>query len=1159
MRPFSSLVLSAALFAVGAAPVIANKADTAVAPVRAQAKLSASDSGRLVLAPVDLAKLAQEDALLDGKFGVPVRYGVVQDAGVVDVQAKSGGVWTTLSDGRLQWRLDVQSTGAKTLDFGFSQFRLPHGAELNIRALDSKDALGPFTDADNRADGLFYTPLLLGSAATLELTLPAAKRETLALALGTVSHGYRDPFEALAFAKSGSCNIDSICPQGDAWRAQIASVAHYTFQTGGSTFVCTGQLMATGNTNSDRTAPRFSTAHHCISTNTEAQSMVFYWGYESPTCRTPGSAASGQIVTRATNTRATQNGAQLLGTHEATDWTALQLSAAVPTAALAQWSGWDRSGATPPGTVGIHHPAGHEKRITFNNDPPTTTPACITVSAPQANSHWHISEYESGTTEGGSSGSGLWDSNSKLLIGVLSGGLASCSSQDEYDCYGRLSAAWETGTTAATRMRDHFDRTGTNPQTMPGSAQCAAPTVTMTSTAFTTAPLAGQTVTINATATGGAGGNTFAWDLDGNGSADQSGSTSTVQTVYGTKQSVQVKLVVTDSSGCSATVSQALDVKGPAIDITSAAPVQVCGNGNASIDPGERWQLPMTVRNSGDAALAINGRSIFAGSSAYGVQTGAAAGCSFGFVDIANGANAVAALTLSPSGSVAASDDGRSAQAITLGGGGLRLHGTNYPQAVMSTNGYVSFDTADTGGDYDNACNGAPDRGASGPQLRPFHDDLVVSAVAGSGLRYRYFATCPRAGGAGSGPGCHVFQWSHMQRWVNNTTTTGDFEFQALVYQGSGRVVYQYNTASPDGGSSATIGLVNSSDVPLDARCNQASAAPAQSAICLAPLSDSVRPETPTAPLPVQPLAAGAQAAMTLTFAVPTNSACGAPLGIDYIGSAADNLSSVAPKRVLNASVGTTCSVVNNCPVQSNPIATREGLYFNQKRPGNGLAAYSYGGGWYTADAERRPTWYQLSGSYVDNLMRMPLRQTRNTGTSTNVAVSLTERGSVWMARLDPARLLYAWQFADGRNGAEIMSASLSPAPRPTVNHTETWFSLNDSGWGLALESVSTGGSTLEGHGVFIYDSAGNPRWVLGTGNGSNGTAVNLFAYRPHCPGCPWLPNWAATQAPAGSMTPTWSGETGGTINTAITLPAPLQGTWNRTNLPIIPVLPPAR
>lgn len=122
MRPFFSLVMCAVLFAVGAPPVSAGKVDRVAVPERAQAKLSTSEPGRLLLAQVDLAKLAQEDALLDGKFGIPLRYGVVQDAGVVDLQAKNagGGIWTTLADGRLQWSLDVVSVGARTLDFGFS-------------------------------------------------------------------------------------------------------------------------------------------------------------------------------------------------------------------------------------------------------------------------------------------------------------------------------------------------------------------------------------------------------------------------------------------------------------------------------------------------------------------------------------------------------------------------------------------------------------------------------------------------------------------------------------------------------------------------------------------------------------------------------------------------------------------------------------------------------------------------------------------------------------------------------------------------------------------------------------------------------------------------------------------------------------------------------
>lgn len=1146
-----TLLLGVSMLGAGLAPAWAAKPDAApVAPLRAA--LSDAIAGELHLAPIDLPKLSSEDALLDGKFGVPIRYGITQDARMVDAQAKAGGgTWSTLSDGRLQWRLEVVAQDAKTLEFAFETLRLPHGAELRIEGLDSKDALGPYTDADNRPDGRFNTPMLLGSHAALVVTLPAAKRDALQLQLDTVSHGYRDPFEASTFAKSGSCNIDVACSVGDAWREQIASVAHYTFNTTGGSFVCTGQLMATGNTSADLTQPRFSTAHHCVSTTAEVSSMVFYWGYESPTCRTPGSAASGTPLNRAANTRATQNGATLLATHEATDWSVVQLQTAVPAAANAYWSGWDRRGVAPPGTVGIHHPEGDEKRITFNDDPPTTVPICIASSTSVPNSHWHISEYEQGTTEGGSSGSGLWSSDTKQLIGVLSGGSALCTVPDGSDCYGRLSTAWDGGGTVASRMRDHLDRTGTNPQQMAGAGTCAAPTVTLTSPAFTTDPSAGNIVVFTAGATGGAGNYTYAWDFNGDGGIDQNGAATIVQSVYNSRQSVQVRVTATDSAGCSGSATGALDVKGPAITVaTVGAPAQVCGNGDAKLDPGERWKQTVNVSNTGDGTIFANvGHSLFAASDAYGVATGAA--CSYGFIDIASGGNAVAALPLTAApNSSNASDDGRTA-VIALGGGGLRFDGQTHTQAVMGTNGYVSFNAAESGGDYDNGCNTAPDRGSASPQLRVQHQDLVVGSTAGAGLRYRYFATCPRTGSAA---GCHVFQWSRMAQYTSaSTPASGDFEFQAVVYD-DGAVTYQYNTASPTAGANATIGYHTAAGA-VDARCNTANAAPAQSAICIAPMTNSARVETPTLPLPA--LTAGALTTLDVTFAVPSTAACGAPIAIDYLASASDNLSSVEPKRIVTTAVGAGCAAVSNCPVQAPTINGREGLYFNPMRPGNGLASYSYGGGWYTADPDRRATWYQLSGSYVDNLMRIPLGRTRNAAAPNGVDVVLDPVGKAWLARTNENQQMFVWQMADGRKGAEMMSASLAGTTRPTPNRTETWFSLNQSGWGLAIESAKSGNDTLEAYGVFLYDSAGAPRWVLGQQvNGAAGP-VSLFTYRPHCPGCPWLPTYLQTQAAAGTMTATWTGATGGTVSTAITLPAPLQGTWNRTALPFIPIMPP--
>ena len=275
---------------------------------------------RLSLAVPDVAKLQIDDASRDAKPGTPLRYGVVQQARV-DVQAKSGaGEWRVLPDGRLAWRLEVSGKGASSLEFGFARFRLPHGAELTIHSADGHQMLAPLTDADNPVGGgPLHTAMLQGEAAVLELTLPADKRDYLALELASATYGYRDPFTA-SRAKSGSCNIDTACPEGDAWRNQIASVAHYSFSSGGGSYVCTGSLMNTGHTTQDLGKPRFSTAYHCVSTQSEAGSMVFYWGYESPICRTPGGAASGVSLPRNANSRAIQSGgATLIAANRATD------------------------------------------------------------------------------------------------------------------------------------------------------------------------------------------------------------------------------------------------------------------------------------------------------------------------------------------------------------------------------------------------------------------------------------------------------------------------------------------------------------------------------------------------------------------------------------------------------------------------------------------------------------------------------------------------------------------------------------------------------------------------------------------------------------------------------------------------------------------------
>lgn len=1150
------------------------------------AQLTPQD-GVLRLAPVDEAKLDAEDALLDGKPGIPLRYGVVQAVAGVSVGAKdsAAGTWTTLADGRLKWQLDVVSDGATSLEFAFTALRLPAGAELLLHALDAKQMVGPITDADNRVDGRYHSVMLSGARARLELVLPADKREHLVLTLGKVVHGYRDPFEAEARRKSGSCNIDVACPVGEPWRDPVASVAHYSFQSGSSSFVCTGQLMATGNRAQDLAQPRFSTAHHCVSTAAEAQSMVFYWGYESPTCREPGSSASGSSLPRAANTRATQNGATLLATDEGTDFTALQLSTAIPAAARAYYSGWDRSGTAPNGSVGIHHPAGHEKRITFNDDPLTVQNNCIVAGA-TAPTHWRIEQYEAGTTEGGSSGSGLWDPSSQLLVGVLSGGDASCANPGGYDCYGRLSQAWEAGSTAATRMRDAFDRSGTNPQTMAGMAVCDAPSVTLESAAFASAPAAGANVTFSANASGGAAGaRTYFWDVDGDGNDDRSGSASSITVAYPSAQQTQVRVRVVDNTGCAGIASRALDIAGPVLDATAAAPQQVCGDNDAAIEPGERWKIPVTLRNTGAVALPAGARALFAPGAAssgvlpigpnaagYRATTSALGGCGYSFIDIASGANSVTPLVTGVGNGNAFGplDDARTT-VIALGGGGVPLYGQNYTQAVMSTNGYVSFSATESGGDFSNTCGDGYDNGASGPQLRVHHDDLVVSNATGAGLRYRYFASCPRAAeaDAATAQGCHVFQWSRMQIYSDGGAAQGDFEFQAVVYERSGQVSYQYRSAAPDAGAGATIGINNVPGTdPLNASCDADNAAPAQSAVCIfspgaLPSVDSgLRIESAT--LAVSALAPSQQTTVDVPFALSPGASCGAPLVVDYIATATGSSFSLDTGAVLNTSVGGggACQATSACPAVVPTINARPGFYFSPARPGNGLANFIYGdvfgGVWYTAQADRRPTWYILNGDYADNLGVMPITRFRNTGAPGGFSPDEGETvGRAWIAQIDADSVMQAWTLEDGRAGAELLDASPQAFPNP--NHTQTWYATSESGWGLSIESLLLSpNSFLEFIVGYIYDASGDARWVLGTSSSLTGGSVDLVTYAVHCPACAWFPDYETTAQPAGTLSRSYTGPQTATFDSAITLPAPLSGSWNRSNLPITTIGTPA-
>lgn len=352
----------------------------------------------------------------------------------------NSGTWERLRDGTWLWRLRLQAAEAVSLNLAFSRFALPRGARLWIHDAAGSVVHGPWTRSDRSRRGRFHTPIVPGSELVVTLQVPASAGRHSGLALAAVNYGFR-PFGRDP-GKQGSCNVDVVCADGDLWRDQIRSVAVYTLE---GQWDCSGNLV--NNTNQDL-KPYLLTAYHCGVTTGNDDTVVTYWNYESTRCGQLGGGALTQTL----------SGGALRSTWRDGDFALLELPSKPPEGFDVYYAGWDATGNRPQSTVVIHHPNAEEKAISFDDDPPGDSNNILVGNSQQT--HWRVHNYEKGTTEPGSSGACLFDEASRLCIGWLTGGEASCSRPDLYDVYGKLSVGWNGGGAPASRLRDWLDPVG---------------------------------------------------------------------------------------------------------------------------------------------------------------------------------------------------------------------------------------------------------------------------------------------------------------------------------------------------------------------------------------------------------------------------------------------------------------------------------------------------------------------------------------------------------------------------------------------------------------------------------------------------------------------------------------------------------------------------
>ncbi|HPO16417.1 MAG TPA: trypsin-like peptidase domain-containing protein [Candidatus Hydrogenedentes bacterium] len=378
-----------------------------------------------VLPPIDEERILLEDEAAKR----PERIGVHRmfDSPITVLgNAISDGQWEKTGNGGLVWSVAVRSMGAFGIRVHFDTLLLPSGARLILyNGDDPAEAYGPFD-----ATGDFWSPTCFGEAVVLECYLaPGVSPDKLEVSVDRITHNFKGIDEYLKGA--GSCNLDVACYSS--W--QEASWAVGGIGTIGSTGVlwCTGSLLA--DNDPDSTVPYFLTANHCVSSSYEANTIEVYWLYQRSSCS--GSVPSILSVSRTTG------GAEYLAGNTnttGTDFAFLRLRNQ-PSASVAYLGFETSSAAVGTAVTCIHHPSGDYKRISFGNITDDGSPEEGGARLKPI-TRFHEVLWNTGTTEGGSSGSPLMIQGTQRVIGQLYGGHAACYATDEPDYFGRFDVTY---------------------------------------------------------------------------------------------------------------------------------------------------------------------------------------------------------------------------------------------------------------------------------------------------------------------------------------------------------------------------------------------------------------------------------------------------------------------------------------------------------------------------------------------------------------------------------------------------------------------------------------------------------------------------------------------------------------------------------------------
>ena len=372
----------------------------------------------------NLGRVAHNLGIVDPKLLVKTQPNQIGITRAVHMNPDTNGTTFVNDDGSRVLILSLKSPDASGLRVHFENFDLPPGNEVYVYGLsDDSSVSGPYTGKGIWGDGEFWSGVVEGDTVVVEYYAPADGGTMEISGIGHLEYNNAE----LAAPNVLTCELDASC-YTDSVKNSVARII-FTDDGDQRQYVCTGTLL----TDRDGTQiPYFLTANHCISSQSEARSIVAYWFYQTTACN------SRVLVNNWTTTQ----GANLLATSATDDYALLNGPPAPGGAVFAAWSS-DLIGVNTS-VFAFHHPGGAAPPAVDSHLRRAAGFVGGTFSSCQDSglTNGYGVTWTSGLAEPGSSGSGLWyvgQGGVHRLIGVLSCGPATPSCSNRSNLYSKFS------------------------------------------------------------------------------------------------------------------------------------------------------------------------------------------------------------------------------------------------------------------------------------------------------------------------------------------------------------------------------------------------------------------------------------------------------------------------------------------------------------------------------------------------------------------------------------------------------------------------------------------------------------------------------------------------------------------------------------------------